>query len=334
MSARHVGERPKPAATLLTVMGAINWDISIFEDRFAEPGEEVAVGAVEEFPGGKGANAAVAASRILGKGRVALLGGLGRDHIAELQLAELGREGVLTSGVLTYGDSSSGRAFIVIDHWGSKKIHTLFGANERVAPGDLNQKGPSEILARTRMLVVMDAPTQAGLAAAKTARANGATVIYSPCVRSREGTARLEGILARSDYLVLDRVELGNLVPGAEEGDALRSLVRTHPGLAVVETRGSEGCRVASAQEFASVPAVDLSTLGKRVVNSTGCGDAFLGAFSGLITTGLGFGESVYQANVAGALKSTRKETRGSPDSEELESAVRTLEGVRRKRSG
>src|SRR5690242_1715086 len=66
---------------LLSVIGAINWDISLFQERFARPGEEVPVKRVEEFSGGKGGNVAVAAARILGPGRAAFVGALGDDPI-------------------------------------------------------------------------------------------------------------------------------------------------------------------------------------------------------------------------------------------------------------
>src|SRR5207247_5555412 len=82
---------------LLTVLGAINWDTSIFEDRFAKQGEEVPVNRVEEFSGGKGANVAVAAARILGKQHVSFVGAIGKDEVSRKQLAELLREGVVAA---------------------------------------------------------------------------------------------------------------------------------------------------------------------------------------------------------------------------------------------
>ena len=78
------------------VTGVINWDKTIFVKRFPKDGEEVKVDRIIDIPGGKGANVAVASSRILGKGKVALFGALGSDFIADKQLEVLRNEGILT----------------------------------------------------------------------------------------------------------------------------------------------------------------------------------------------------------------------------------------------
>ena len=57
----------------LVSCGAINWDITLYVEQFARPGEEVRVLRIDRIPGGTGANVAVAAARILGPGEVCLL---------------------------------------------------------------------------------------------------------------------------------------------------------------------------------------------------------------------------------------------------------------------
>jgi ribokinase len=310
---------------LVAVLGAINWDVSIFEERFPVAGEEVPVSSVEEFPGGKGANAAVAAARILGSWRVALLGCLGDDPIARRQLAALRREGVLTAGVLRKKGQNSGRAYVVVDGVGRKTIHTLFGANDALTPRDLRGRGPAGIIAGSKVLVVMDSTIDVALAAARAARAEGIPLVYSPCVRAKDGAEALEGVLALSDYLVLDVAELANLCPGMGEKKGLRLVARRHPGLAVIETRGDEGCLVANGERLDSVRAVDLAALGKKAVNTTGSGDAFLGALAAFLAEGFGLRDSLRRASIAGALKAAARETRGSPGRAELESALESL---------
>ena len=170
MKGRGRGRTRKPTDDgLLTVIGSINWDISVFEERFARPGEEVPVRQVEEFSGGKGANVAVACARILGRGKVAFIGALGRDEVAARQLSALREEGVLTDGLVEVKDGRSGRAYIIVDSRGRKTIHTHFGANDRLSPRDLSSEGASRVLERTSMLIVMDTPTPAALAMAKAA---------------------------------------------------------------------------------------------------------------------------------------------------------------------
>ncbi|MFY9799221.1 MAG: PfkB family carbohydrate kinase [Candidatus Nitrosopolaris sp.] len=74
-----------------------NWDKAIFVKKFPKEGEEVKVERIVDIPGGKGANVAVASSRILGKDKVVLFGALGSDFIADKQLEILRNEGIFTS---------------------------------------------------------------------------------------------------------------------------------------------------------------------------------------------------------------------------------------------
>ncbi len=311
---------------LLTVLGAINWDTSIFEDRFAKQGEEVPVNRVEEFSGGKGANAAVAAARILGKQRVAFVGALGRDDISKRQIRELKREEVITEGVVKLKGCQSGRAYIVVDGAGKKTIHTHFGANERMAVEHLRRARVLRAIEDTQMVIVMDAPTEVGKRAVELARGGGKTVVYSPAVRTREGMRNLEPILREADYLVVDQIELKNLYPDIEEeGETMRRVATTHPHLTLVATLGERGCAVTEEGVMTLVGGVDVGSLGKKVVNTTGCGDAFLGVLASYLLLDFPILEAAKRANLAGALKATRYETRGSPSRAELEKKLGTL---------
>jgi len=320
---------------LLTVLGAINWDTSIFEERFAKQGEEVPVNRVEEFSGGKGANVAVAAARILGKERVAFVGALGKDDVSRKQLAELRGEGVVTEGVAKLKGTESGRAYIVVDGAGKKTIHTHFGANERLTVKHLRRPRVLRTIEDPQMIVVMDAPTEVGRRAVEVARGRGKTVVYSPAVRTREGLRSLEPILSETHYLVVDQIELRNLYPDkAEEGEEelMRIITTAHPSLTLVVTLGERGCAVSLEGVMTLVEGVDVASLGRKVVNTTGCGDAFLGVFASYLLLDFPILEAAKRANLAGALKATRYETRGSPTKAELDREFETLEKVRLRR--
>jgi ribokinase len=318
---------------LLTVIGNINWDVSIFEDSFARLGEEVSVKKVEESSGGKGANVAVAAARLLGRGRTAFIGALGADEIASRQVGELKKEGIATYGVVTVQGSWSGRAYIVVNREGRKSIHTHFGANALMRPSHLEMAGPAKALLRTSMLVVMDTPTDVALAAMKKVRRRGARVIYSPGVRTREGREALTAALEMSDVLVLDRAELTRLSRKTDEVQASEFLQRARLGMTVVATSGKGGCLVASEDFTKHLEGVNLSVLKMKAVNSTGSGDAFLGALASYLDEGSNIIEAAKWANLAGAIKATRYETRGSPTKSELLATMRRLETIERLQS-
>lgn len=323
-------QAPPRAGGLLTVVGAINWDVSIFEGRFARPGEEVPVRLVEEYSGGKGANVAVAAARILGPGRVALIGALGDDEVSGMQVMGLRDEGVSTAGLAVLKGRRSGRAYIVVDGEGRKTIHTHFGANEELQPSHLSSHGASDSLARSSMVVVMDAPTRVAIRAARLATENGSRVLYSPGVRTRDGLQNLDVVIGLSETLVLDSNELKNLCRTADAAAAVEKLRKRHPRVRIVATLGQMGCILAKGEVTRRVEGVSLAKLGLRAVNSTGSGDAFLGVYASYTLMGRSPAEAVAWANLAGALKATRYETRGSPTRKELESKMRALEGLTR----
>jgi ribokinase len=311
---------------LLTVIGAINWDVSIFEDSFAGLGEEVPVRDVEEFSGGKGANVAVAAARTLGPGKAAFIGALGADEVAVRQLRELKGEGVVTEGVVTIEGASSGRAYVLVNREGRKSIHTYFGANALIRPSHLEVAGPAGVLRRTATLVVMDTPTEVALAAIRKTRRSGLIAIYSPGVRVREGREALAGVIAEVDFLVLDKAELVRLGGNKDAARAAELLQRAFPELTVVTTYGKQGCLVMSRRATMRLGGVDLSVLGMKAVNSTGSGDSFLGVFASYLSSGCSAVEAAKWANLAGALKATRRETRGSPTKVTLRATMKRLD--------
>ena len=310
---------------LLTVIGAINWDVSIFEDSFASLGEEVPVRDVEEFSGGKGANVAVAAARMLGRGRAAFIGALGTDEIARRQVHELKGEGVVTDGVVIIKGSRSGRAYVLVNREGRKAIHTHFGANAMIRPSHLETAGPTKVLARTSMLVVMDTPTDVALAAVTKARQLRARVIYSPGVRAREGREALAEVVDHVDVLVLDKAELVRLSGKTDAAQASELLQQASPRMTVVATSGKGGCLVVSEGRTTRLGGIDLSLLDLKAVNSTGSGDSFLGVLASHLNWGNSAVEAARWANLAGALKATRYETRGSPTRAELRAAMKRL---------
>ena len=321
---------PLEAPGRLVVLGAINWDTTVFVRKFAESGEEVPANSVEESPGGKGANTAVAAARILGPNNVAIVGALGNDSTSVSLRRSLRAEGVTDTGVANVRGTPSGRAYIVVDGHGGKVIHTLFGANEKLRPDHLRSSGANRALSSARTVLVMDVPIAVALSAARKAKEVGAYVIYSPGVRSSLGVKALEEVLGLADVLVIDRSELSNLSGPRDPAGAASNLHLMFPGLTVVATLGPLGCVVVLHGNRSVLPGVDLADLGLKAVNSTGSGDAFLGAFTSYRMLGRPYLEAAQLGNLAGALKATKSETRGSPTRAELEKTREALRRVKR----
>ncbi len=300
------------------VIGAINWDINLFIDSFPRKGEEVVVRQITHVPGGKAGNAAVAAARLLGPNQVAILGGLGKDPIASDQVRIFKDEGVDVSGLKFNEDVESGQAYIVIDAKGENIIHTHFGANAKINPEDLDNPTRRELVTKSAVITIMDPPFETALKLAREARELDKVIVWDPGVKSRMGVKSSEEILQKVDYVIANESEVSLLTGMKNRDAAARELLKVNGELRVVAKLGAKGSIMYSAQEQIVSHALDLKSLGMKVVNTVGCGDAFLGAFVAALSEGRSEPEALNWGNVAGGLKATRDETRGSPNRETL----------------
>jgi ribokinase len=116
-------------AVELTVVGSINLDLVARVERLPRPGETISGASFQRFPGGKGANQAVAAARL--GARVRLVGAVGADPLADEALAGLREAGVeLDLGLA----DATGIALILVADDGENQIVVVPGANACVAP--------------------------------------------------------------------------------------------------------------------------------------------------------------------------------------------------------
>jgi ribokinase len=301
------------------VIGAINWDINLFVERFPEIGEEVPVEKITRVPGGKAANVAVASARILGPEQVALIGCLGNDSIAEQQINILKSESVVVSGIKSIQNAESGQAYILIDRNGRNIINTMFGANLKLTPNDLQEKATLNLIMESSIITLIDPPFETIEAASTLARKKGKIVFWDAGVRSVLTIKKLGEILKNLNYLVINQVEVKNLTEEQEPVKAWAKLSTVNNRLRLIVKLGEKGCSLISSEQIVTVPGIDLEKLGLKVVNTVGCGDAFLGIFVASKSQGLSDKECLEQANLAGALKATKPETRGSPTKQEFE---------------
>ncbi|MEM2888543.1 MAG: PfkB family carbohydrate kinase [Candidatus Bathyarchaeia archaeon] len=303
----------------ICILGAINWDINLFVERFPEIGEEVPVKKITRVPGGKAANVAVACARILGSNQVALIGCLGRDNIADQQIRILKDEGVVVSGIKIVDDAESGQAYILIDKNGRNVINTLFGANLKLVPRDLQGKHIYDLLREAHIIAVIDPPFETIDAAFNTAKQEGKITLWDAGVRSMLGIRKLTRIIENLDYLVVNQVEVKNITGEQDPVKAWMELSKINRQLKLIVKLGEKGCSMVSSGQTITVPRINLEKLGFKVVNTVGCGDAFLGVFVASKSQGLNDDECLERANLAGALKASKSETRGSPTKQEFE---------------
>jgi ribokinase len=166
------------------VVGSANVDLVARCVTLPRPGETVSDAVFERFPGGKGANQAVAAARL--GARTRFVGRIGRD---DLVLRSLEREGVDTSGVVR-DDGESGVALVLVEESGENVIAVAPGANGRLVPGDV------EVGEADGVICQLEIPTEAVAAAAA-----GAPFF---CLNAAPARPGLE---LEADLLVVNRYE-------------------------------------------------------------------------------------------------------------------------------
>jgi ribokinase len=188
------------------VTGVINWDKTIFVKRFPIEGEEVKVERIIDIPGGKGANVAVASSRILGKGKVALFGALGSDFIADKQLEVLRNEGILTD-LIQFTGVPSGQAYIIVDSEGRNAVMTFRQANDILDDKILGSKNMLTYIAETQLVTVVDPPITVAKKLIVMSAANQKIVVWAPGLLSSSGIENIMDVIDNINFLILNDSE-------------------------------------------------------------------------------------------------------------------------------
>jgi len=308
-----------PSAGTIIVVGSLNADLTITTARLPGPGETVAGRDFSTRPGGKGANQAVAAARL--GGRVRMVGAVGKDDHGDLLLRSAEEDGVDTSLVRRHSDTPTGVAVIEVDDRGENSIVVYPGANGTVTPADIERVAPD--LAEAEVLCLcFETPMPAVLAAATAAHGAGATVIVNP---SPYATVPPE-LLAVTSVLVVNEHEAAELFEVADVASDWPSTVtavrRFFPGDTVI-TLGGSGSVVIEADPADDGPGwTPVPALPVDAVDTTGSGDAFLGALALGYAQGVPVVDAARRASVVAGLAATRPGAQTSyPTTEEVGAA-------------
>jgi ribokinase len=276
----------------ILVVGSLNMDLVVNLPRLPQRGETLTGSHFATFPGGKGANQAVAAARA--GGRVSMLGSVGADDFGQQLLESLHQSGVATEPVSQRTDVTTGVALITVDEHGENTIVVVPGANGTVSVADLNRA--ESLIAEVKALVLqLEIPIEAVDRAVTLAKKHHIPVVLNAAPAAQLSAATLDGLA----YLIVNETEL-ELVSGVPDNDDLsaageRLLARGVQH--VVVTLGARGVYVHSAREKFHLPAHTIN-----VVDSTAAGDAFAGAFTTALVRGAGLREAAAWGNAAGAL--------------------------------
>jgi ribokinase len=286
------------------VVGSINQDFVLSVERRPDPGETVTDAQLSKGNGGKGANQAAAAA-LLGAD-VKLLGRVGDDGLGQPLVEALADKGVDTSLIQAAPDWSTGTAFITVTPDGENAITVAPGANRSLSPDDIDEALGS--IRGARVLVAqMEVPPEVVLRAVEVATRQGTRALVNLAPPTRVARELLEKV----DPIVVNEHEAAFLLENDVEGvdgalSAAPELLALGPK-SVVITLGGDGAVFsdgASAKHVAS-PEVE-------VVDTTGAGDAFVGALAVQLARDASLEDAVAYAVRAGAAAVTKEGAQGA----------------------
>lgn len=302
----------------ILVVGSINMDLVIRAPHIPLTGETLIGEEFLTFPGGKGANQAVAARRL--GGEVRMVGKVGKDSFGKALLKNMASEKVDVSGVASVTGVSTGVALIIVDTKGQNCIVVSSGANMSLKPEDLQRFRDYFSWAEVAVFQ-LESPIETVLEGVKMAKNKGIKVILNPAPAR---TLPLE-IWKMIDIFVPNEIEAATLSYGLGSNLKIEEASREFLSKGVKEviiSLGEKGCYYDSGKESFFLPAFQVDA-----IDSTAAGDAFVGALAVGLASGWDTQRRLLFASASGALACTRKGAQSSlPRKEEVESFLKLKE--------
>jgi ribokinase len=291
-------------ARWVLVAGSANLDFVVRAAHVPAPGETILGRGFETFPGGKGANQAVACARAGGASTRMLLA-LGDDAFATPLEASLRDAGVQLELVRAH-DQPTGVAFVCLSDSAENAITVAPGANGSLRPGHL----PS-LAGISHLLMQLETPLESIEAWALAARTAGVAVVLNAAPAHPLSAELMLAI----DILIVNEGELAQL-SGVRHGIAKGMAALDVP--CVVVTLGERGCCARVDDKHLLQPAFKV-----QAVDTTGAGDTFCGTLVAALSQDVPFAQALRRASAASALACTRVGAQtGVPTHAEVESML------------
>nr|WP_272917834.1 ribokinase [Altericroceibacterium endophyticum] len=271
-------------------MGSINVDIVASVDMLPRGGETVLAHATQRLAGGKGANQAVAASRM--GAPVRMIGAIGADEGGEFMAATLRDDAIDCSAVSVLDGVPTGAAYIAVDAEGENQIIVAPGANGAVTPQIIPAPQESSRILLSQLEIPL--PALAAFFAPENAGDRLRILNAAPAIDA--GADLFDNV----DVLIVNQHELaqycgGVLVERVEDTFIARELMK-RPDQCVVVTLGAAGACAVWPDDHFYARAFKITP-----VDTIGAGDCFVGALAALLAQGCVLKEALPIANAAAA---------------------------------
>lgn len=289
----------------IVIVGSNMVDLVTYVDRMPKLGETLEAPEFQMGCGGKGANQAIAASRL--GASVRMITRVGDDAFGPNTVKNFEDNGIDTSWVLTT-EGSSGVAPIFVDEDSNNSILIIKGANNKLSPDDV--KDASDEIASAKLMVLqLEVPLETVYTAIDTAAEHGVPVLLNPA----PAVAELDpAYVAKCTYFVPNETELSLLVGRdlveLDEIEAAAIELMADSALEhLLVTLGSRGVLWVHDSQATLIESVAVDA-----VDSTGAGDAFIGSFAASLVAGADVEGAIAEANLYAAHSVTGKGTQTS----------------------
>lgn len=295
----------------IAVLGSINIDYFVESKVLPKAGETVSGENFFMNFGGKGANQAVAASRL--GGDVALFGSIGNDDQKNVLLNHFKSEHINVEHLNIVEDVSTGAAFIQL-HESENRIIVVPGANQYTNE-DYAKSRLDELLEYDLFIFQLEIPLQTLEFLIPILHSHGKTTILDPA------PAQLlsDELLEKTTYITPNEHEVSIIT---NHDGPVDELLMKYPNKLIV-TCGEDGVKYHNGEKIIHIPARKV-----EAIDTTGAGDTFTGAFAVALSEGMPLEDCITYGSYAGSLAVMKKGAQsGMPFKHEMGQLVREGRG-------
>ncbi len=299
----------------IIVVGSSNTDMVVKSARLPAPGETIIGGVFGMYPGGKGANQAVAAARL--GGSVYFVGKRGNDIFGTEASSLLQKEGIDTTYFLTGPDHPSGVALITVDEKGENCIVVASGANGSLTPNDL--KGIEPLMENSAVVLLqLEIPVETVEHVAALATEKNLLIILNPAPAQPLPASLLKKISIITPNETEAEILTGIHITGIETAEQAAIILHQQGIPTVIITLGSEGALIYHQNKFTKITSIPVIA-----VDTTAAGDVFNGALAVCLANGIPVEYAAKYACRAAAVSVTKMGAQSSaPTKKEIENYV------------
>lgn len=303
------------------IAGSINMDIVTRMPRFPQPGETLHGSSFNTFPGGKGANQAVALNKL--GADVSMIGKLGSDMYGRTYMDYFTAMGMNCSGVEWDKTTSTGTASISVTAAGENNIVIVAGANGQVDPEFIARQS-AIISAADFLLLQLEIPMESVIAAAKIAHQASTRVILDPAPAYPVPPELLQYV----DFVTPNETEAtilsGITIHSPEDAEKAGQVLLAQGAKTVIIKAGAQGAYIITPECIEHIPGFSVTA-----IDTTAAGDSFNAGLAYALGEKQPLRDAVRFAHAVAAIATTKLGAQSAMPS--LEEALRLIQAAEEK---